>query len=88
MCCPYKAGKYELEAKMLVYESTIIKALYYDSETWTNLRITDMEQLEVLQGKVLKGLLGLPDVTPYLGLLCELDILPIKLVLTYRKLVL
>ena len=47
-----------------------------------------MEHLETLQGKVIKGIFGLPKATPYWGLLYELDILPIKLLLTYRKLML
>ena len=88
MCCPNLVGRFELDAKMLVYESTVIKALYYNIETWTNLRKSDKDQMEILQGQVLKGMLGLPKATPYWGILCELDILPIKLVLSYRKMML
>ena len=88
MCCPHLVGRYELDAKLLVYESAVIKSLYYNIETWTNLRKSDAEQMEILQGQVLKGMLGLPMATPYWGILCELDILPINLVLTYRKLML
>ena len=88
MCCPHLVGRYELNAKLLVYESTVIKSLYYNIETWTNLRKSDAEQLEILQGQVLKGMLGLPKATPYWGILYELDILPINLVLSYRKLML
>jgi hypothetical protein len=88
MCCPNLVGRYELDAKLLVYESTVIKALYYNIETWTNLRKSDTEQMEILQGKVLKGMLGLPKSTPYWGLLSELNILPIKLELSYRKMML
>ena len=88
MCCPHLVGRYELNAKLLVYESTVIKSLYYNIETWTNLRKSDAEQLEILQGQVLKGMLGLPKATPYWGILYELDIMPINLVLSYRKLML
>ena len=88
MCCENLVGRYELDAKLLVYESTVIKALYYNIETWTNLRKSDTEQMEILQGQVLKGMIGLPKSTPYWGLLWELDILPIHLELSYRKMML
>ena len=77
-----------MDVKKLVYGSMIVQALFYNIETWTNLRKSDMEHLETLQGKVIKGIFGLPKATPYWGLLYELDILPIKLLLTYRKLML
>ena len=48
----------------------------------------DEDRLEVIQGKVLKGIFGLPKSTPYWGILCKLNILPIKLLITYRKLML
>ena len=88
LCCRNNVGKYEMEAKKLVYGSMIVQALFYNIETWTNLRKSDKEHLEILQGKVIKGIFGLPKTTPYWGLLYELDILPIKLLLTYRKLML
>ena len=88
LCCQYKVGISEFEAKNLVFHATITTAIFYNIETWTNLRNSDWEKMEVIQGKILKGLYGLPKSTPYWGLLSELNILPIKLLLLYRKLML
>ena len=50
------------------------------------MRQQDKDQLEVIQGITLKGLLGLPKATPYWGILYELQILPVNLLLLYKKL--
>jgi hypothetical protein len=88
MCSKAKVGRMEFIAKKLIYESLIIKTVYHNIEAWTNLRKTDKEKLETIQGKILRGIYGLPKSTPYWGMLYELDILPINLLLTYMKLML
>ena len=86
MCCANRIGKWEIEAKKLIYETLAIHSIYYNIETWTNLRKTDIEKLKSIQGKVLRGLIGLPKSTPYWGVLYELDVMPIMVALTYKKL--
>ncbi len=88
MCAEVKIGKQEMTAKLFVYEHVAIRSIYDNIEVWTNLRQKDMEMLETIQGEMLKGILGLGKSTPYWGLLYELKILPIKLLITYRKLML
>ena len=44
--------------------------------------------MESIQGQLLKGLYGLPKSTPYWGILYELDVIPIKYVITYKRLML
>ena len=58
----------------------------YNIETWTNIRKKDLEKMESIQGNVLRKILNLPKTTSYLGILYELDILPIRLKLIYKKL--
>ena len=60
--------------------------MFHNIEAWTNLRKTDWEKMESLQGKILRGLFGLPKSTPYWGLLYELNVIPIKLHITYKRL--
>lgn len=60
----------------------------YNIETWTNIRKKDLEKMESIQGNVLRKILNLPKTTSYLGILYELDILPIRLKLIYKKLML
>ena len=77
----------EFQGKLFVYENLIIHSLFYNVEAWSNLRKSDKEVLEVIQGKVLKGIFGLPRSTPYWGILYELNLLPVNLLILYRKLI-
>ena len=86
MCSQAKIGGMEFSAKKLVYETVAVHMVYYNIEAWTNLRKKDYEKLESIQGNIIKGMFGLPKSTPYWGTLYELDILPIHLHLTYKKL--
>ena len=69
-CSKEKIGKMEFQGKLFVYENLIIHSLFYNIEAWSNLRKSDKEILEVIQGKVLKGIFGLPKSTPYWGKYC------------------
>ena len=88
MCCRSKIGKHEVEAKGVVYKQLAVPSIFYNVEAWTNFRKYDIQKLECIQGKVLKGLFGLPKSTPYWGLLFELDVVPIMLLITYKRLML
>ena len=88
ICCQAKVGKEEFSAKRHVYFTLATKSIFHNLEAWTNLRQADKEQLECIQGKMLKGIFGLPKTTPYWGILHEFDIPPVHLLLTYMKLML
>ena len=63
-------------------------AVFFNIEGWTNLRKSDTEKLKSLQGKILKGIVGLPKGTPYWGVLYELDVTPITDLILYKRLML
>jgi hypothetical protein len=86
ICSRDKLGRMEIPAKLFIYEKVAVLSVFYNIEVWSNLRQQDYDKLEVIQGKMLKGLLGLPKSTPYWGILHELNILPVHLRLTYKKL--
>ena len=81
-------GNMEVSVKLLLYDKTITKTVFYNMEAWTNLRQGDKQRLEVIQGKILKKLLNIPKSTPYWGLLIELGIWPVEWYINYRKLML
>ena len=85
LCCSQKVGKAEIEAKKLIYKAQITPAIFYNLEAWTNLRKSDWERIERIQGKILRGLFGLPKSTPYWGKLYKLDIIPVKLLTVYKR---
>ena len=86
MCSQTKVGGMEFPSKMLIYGTVTVKRIYYNIEAGTNLRKKDYEKLESIQGKIIRGMYGLPKTTPYWGMLYELNILPIHLLLTYKEL--
>ena len=77
-----------MEGKKLIYDVLAVAAVFYNVEVWTNLRNSDKEKLKSIQGKLIRGLYGLPKTTPYWGMIYELQIMPILLLLTYKKLML
>ena len=83
-----RVGKSEFDAKNLVNETLSVPAVFYNIESWTKLRKSDVMKLKSIQGRLIRGLFGLPKTTPYWGILYELRILPITLLLTYKKLML
>ena len=85
-CSREKVGRMEITAKLFIYVHLAVPAIFFNIEVWSNLRQQDKDQLEVIQGITLKGLLGLPKATPYWGILYELQILPVNLLLLYKKL--
>ena len=86
ICSQNKLGKLEWEGKKTVYEEQIIHAVFHNTEAWTNQRKSDWEKLESIQGQLLRGIYGLPKSTPYWGMLYELDIIPIRLHIIYKRL--
>ena len=88
MAAQVRIGEMEMEAKIIIYENVIKTSLLYNIEAWSNIRKCDYEKLEVLQGRILKGIFGLPNSTPYWGILFEFEILPVKQEIWYRKLML
>ena len=88
MAAQVRIGEMEMEAKIIIFEHVIKTSLLYNIEAWSNIRKSDYEKLEVLQGRILKGIFGLPQSTPYWGILFEFEILPARLEIWYRKLML
>ena len=83
-----KVGRMEIQAKMTIYEKVIKLSLLHNIEAWSNIRQVDFNKMEILQGRILKRIIGIPDSTPYWGLLYELDVWPVKMEVLYRKLML
>ena len=83
-----KVGEMELQAKILIYDKVIKTSLIYNLEAWSNIRKEDYERMEVMQGKILKRIIGLPVATPYWGLLYEMKMQPVRMEILYRKLML
>ena len=63
------------EARLVIYEKTKIDK-------------GEMERMERIQGKMLRGMLELPRTTPYWGILKETGVWPIKEKIAYQRMML
>ena len=80
-------GKYRTESRLIIYERTIVPTITYNLECW-KLNNKNKAELERLQARALKLLLGLPDSTPYWGIIKETGIWTVEMVITYHRLML
>jgi len=81
-------GKMSTEARLLIYEKTVVPTLTHNLECWTNIEERYFQRLEKLQGGILKIILRLPTTTPYWGIIKEVGIWPIKQKIQYHRLML
>ena len=71
-----------------MYEKTVVPGIIFNLECWTELGDKEMERLEKIQGQIIKGLLQLPESTPYWGLIKETGVWPIRMKIIYQRLML
>lgn len=79
-------GRMSTNVILTIYEMTILPALIFNLEAWTNVRKKDWQEIEKIQATCLKSLFRLPISTPYWGLLVELGIWNIQSRIEYKKL--
>ena len=83
---PYKVGYLALQVRLTIYSSTAIPTLYTNVETWSTITKKEIEELEKIQKDILTSILELPKSTPYMGILAELGLWPIKQLIEYKRL--
>ena len=69
-------------------EAVIMPSILYNIEAYPSIRKEEMAELESIQGKVLNGLLEVPQSTPYMGILMETGIWTMEAKYDYKKLML
>ena len=62
--------------------------MFHNVETWSNITGKEMEELENLQRRIVRGMCEMMKTTPYLGLLAELGIWPVEQLIQYRQILL
>ena len=83
-----KVGELALEVRQKIYETVVIPNLFANIETWSKVEEKEFKELENMQYRILKGMFGLPQCTPYWGIIAESGIWPIKYKIEYKKLML
>ena len=81
-------GKMATEARIHMLDTNIIPAILHGSEAYPSFTKEEMNELEKMQGSLIRDLLEISPSTPYMALLWELGIPTMKARISYRKLML
>ena len=79
-------GKFYFEVAMTLRESLLISSLLTNSESWYNLTLSDMRELESVDEILLRKVLECPMSTPREMLYLELGVIPIRFQIMIRRL--
>ena len=75
-------GRLSTQARLELIETVIIPSLIYNAEAYTKIEINE---LEAIQGRIIRDILEIPRTTPYLALLLETGMLTMEAQLDYKK---
>ena len=79
-------GKYHFNVALLLYQALFLSTVLFNSQTWSNLRNKDYDQLKKLQSKFIKRIVGVSYSTCTAFTFLELGILPIECEIHIRQL--
>lgn len=82
----YELGNCTSEARVLLYQKTVVPSITYNLEMWSKLRNSDWDRLERIQAKAIRTMFNLAPSTPYWGMLSETGIWPLQAVVNYHRL--
>ena len=85
---PRNVGVYCVEARLKLAELVIIKSMLYNTEAFSVLTNSEINELESVQMNILTSILELPQTTPYYALLMEVGFWTMRARISYRKLML
>ena len=84
----YNMGKLAISGRIKMAENVMMLALLHGIEAYPTLSKEVLNQLEKMQGKIIRELVEVPPSTPYNALLMELGLPTMKARVDYRKLML
>ena len=69
-----RVGRHDGRIQKMLYEKVVLPTITYNMESTTN---KEMENMEMIQGKMMRKIYNVPPSTPYWGSLIELGMKPI-----------
>ena len=88
ICSTKNMGTLAIEGRLKTAEAVILPAFLYNAEGFAEFTSKELEEMEKLQGNMLRQLLEVPKTTYYYGILMETGWLTVEAQLDYRKLML
>ena len=83
-----RVGRHDGRIQKMLYERVMLPTITYNVESTTNMTNKEIEDLEMIQGKMLRKIYKVPPSTPYMGLLIELGMRPIEYITHSKRLML
>jgi hypothetical protein len=83
-----KTGPLYIKIVNKLYLAIASPIILYNTETWTNVKKKEIQNLEVIQKDILYKLYKLPQSTPYYGVLSEMHIWTVEIQIKNKKLLL
>ena len=83
-----RVGRHDGRIQKMLYEKVVLPAITYNMKSTTNMTNKEMEDMEMIQGKMLRKIYKVPPATPYWGLLIELGMRPIEYIIHSKRLML
>ena len=84
--CESKIGKAALTVRIMLIEVTIAPTVLGNTETWHNITKQEQQAITRTHHRALTRTLNIPQTTPYMGIIAELDIWPFIEIVWYKKL--
>ena len=83
-----RVGRHDGIIQKMLYEKVVLPTITYNMESTTNTINKEMEEMEMIQGKMLRKIYKVPTSTPYWGLLIEMGMKPIEYIIHSKRLIL
>ena len=83
-----RVGRHNNRIQKMFYEKVVLPIITYNMESTTNMTNKEMEDIEMIQGKMSRKRYNVPPSTPYWVLLIELGMKPIKYIIHAKRLML
>ena len=83
-----RVGRHDGRIQKMLYEKVVLPTITYNMESTTNMTNKEMEDMEMIQGKMLRKIYKVPPSTPYWGLLIELGMKSIEYIIHSKRLML
>ena len=82
----HKVGKMDMRVRLQLLDKIVMPALLYNMDLWTRVTKKEEEEINGMQGKILKGIFGLSTGTIYWGIIEEMEIWPMTQQIEVKKL--
>ena len=83
-----RVGRHDARMQKMLYENVVLPTITYNMESTTNMTNKEMEDMEMIQGKMLRENIQSTSIKPILGLLIELGMRPIEYIIYSKSLML